>query len=354
MKSRIALIVLMIAAACAAEAAVIHLKNGDRITGDILTSDEKTVTVKTEFLGDVKVSREAISGIDSEQPLVVTLSDGRKVEGTIATTPQAVVVSPPGAAEVRTDMADLAAVRTEPAQAAYEREQTRLKNPPFFDFWTLNADLGLALTRGNSSTSTLNTNGSLIRATGFDKITLYFSQLYATQSTTEPYGKTANRMSGGVRYDRNISSRTFAFGITEFDHDQFLDLNLRSVFGGGLGVHVLDTERNEFSLGAGFTWNREAFSTGLTRNSGEALFYEASQHKLNGSLSVHQRFQIYPNLTERGQYRMSFEGGTIVKLTRFLNLNTTLVDRYLSNPVADKKSNDVVLTTGIGITFSQN
>ncbi len=353
MKPAVVFATLVLGAVSLVGAATITLKNGDRVTGDILTSDDATVTVKTESMGEIKIKREAIAGINSEEPLVVTLADGRKAEGTVASKNQAVVVTPAQGPEVRANVGDLRALRTEAAEAAYEREQTRLKNPPFFDFWVLNAGLGLALTRGNSTTSTLNTNANISRTTGYDKITLYFTQLYATQSTTEPYGKTANRVSGGARYDRNFGKRGFAFGTTDFDYDEFIDLDLRSVFGGGLGVHILKTDRNVLDFGAGFTWNREAFGDGLVRNSAEALISESSDHKINSVLRLYQHSQVYPNLTDRGQYRMNFEGGVGVKLTKFMDLNTSFVDRYLSNPVDAKQSNDMMFTTGVGFTFAQ-
>ena len=43
----------------------IVLKNGDRLTGVIETSDDKTLVIKTEFAGEVTVQWSAVQDINS-------------------------------------------------------------------------------------------------------------------------------------------------------------------------------------------------------------------------------------------------------------------------------------------------
>lgn len=42
---------------CCLQADQVTLKNGDRITGKIVTSDAKTLTIKTDAMGEVKIDR---------------------------------------------------------------------------------------------------------------------------------------------------------------------------------------------------------------------------------------------------------------------------------------------------------
>ena len=51
----------------------IGLKNGDRLTGTIEKSDDKTLVIKTEFAGEVTVKWPAVQEITSTQSLHVTL-----------------------------------------------------------------------------------------------------------------------------------------------------------------------------------------------------------------------------------------------------------------------------------------
>jgi small nuclear ribonucleoprotein (snRNP)-like protein len=63
----------------------IVLKNGDRLTGTIEESDNKTLVIKTEFAGEVTVQWPSVQEINSTQPLYVSLSDGKTVVGTVTT-----------------------------------------------------------------------------------------------------------------------------------------------------------------------------------------------------------------------------------------------------------------------------
>lgn len=332
---------------------VIQLSNGDRVTGEILTSDAKTLTVKTELMGDVTIERSGIVSVRSEQPLNVTIEGGETVVGSIETREQTVRVRRQDSTEVTAPLASVTAIRNDAEQAAWEREQERLNNPGWRDFWSGAADLGLATARGNARTTTISTGFNASRETGFDRTRLTYSQIYSTQNTKEPYGATANRINGGARYDRDITGRLFAFSFGDFTFDEFQDLDLRSVLGGGLGWKIIDTQRTLFNFGAGGNWAREKFATGLIRNSGELNLGEESRHKLTNTVRLFQSISLYPNLSETGEFRMDFDGGMSAKLNSFLSWNVTISDRYLSNPLPGKKSNDLLLTTGISFTFSQ-
>ena len=60
----------------AALADQVTLKNGDRLSGVIVKSDTKQLTLKSEFAGTVKISWEAIEAITSTAPLYVHLTSG--------------------------------------------------------------------------------------------------------------------------------------------------------------------------------------------------------------------------------------------------------------------------------------
>ena len=62
------------------------LKNGDRLTGSIVNSDGKTLTLKSEFAGEVKIQWDAVTEITSSQPLYLTGKDGQVLVGNVKTT----------------------------------------------------------------------------------------------------------------------------------------------------------------------------------------------------------------------------------------------------------------------------
>lgn len=79
------LLAALLIAQSAASAAVVTLKNGDRVTGEVIESNDAKLRVNTEFLGEVEISWEAVSGIDSDDPLHVSSSDGQVLVGPLTT-----------------------------------------------------------------------------------------------------------------------------------------------------------------------------------------------------------------------------------------------------------------------------
>lgn len=342
-----------LAATMALQADQVTLKNGDKVTGKIVDSDAKTLTVKSEFMGEVKIDRTAIVGISSDAPLNVTLKDGRKFQGTVAASDSTLRVEKGGEALASAALDTVTAIRDDAAQKAWEREQERLTNPRFGDFWSGFVGFSLASASGNANTTTVATSASATRDAGNYKLALGFNQMYSTQSTTAPFGVTANRLSGTFRIDRNITSRMFLFGNSHFDYDQFLDLDLRSVFGGGLGWHVWKSQKGFWDVSAGGGWNREKFGSGLVRNSGELMFGEESEHRVNARLKLFQKLSLWPNMTDTGEFRFGFNAGAVVPVFKWLEWTAGVSDNYLSNPPAGKLKNDTIFNTGVRVSFDQ-
>jgi putative salt-induced outer membrane protein len=344
---------ILVIAALPALADTVTLSNGDRVTGKVVNTAGGKLTVKTEFMGDVQIDRKGVVSIQTDEPLNVTTAAGETIVGTIDTEAEKLRVTKPDESEVSLAIGEFEAIRDDAAQAAYDREQERQNNPGLRDFWKGTVDFGWAGAAGNARTTTLSTGAEAIRQTGFDKITLTFAQIYSSQSTTEPTGSTANRISGKAGYNRDVSGKLFVYGGAAFDFDEFQNLDLRSVLGGGLGYHIIRSKPNNWDFGAGGNWNREAFSTGLTRNSFEVNLMENSDHQLNDRVKLYQSFAFFPNISNSGEYRFNFDGGVDFKLNSMFSLTANVSDRYLSNPIGGNKKNDVIYTMGVKLSFEQ-
>lgn len=334
----------------------ITLRNGDRLTGSIVTSDEKTLTLKTEFAGEVKIDRTAITQIESDQVLNVTLKDQGKLQAKVETTPDSATLRKPDGAVLTVGPDTLSTLRNDASQRAWEREQERLLHPRLTDFWSGFVSFGLANSSGNSKTTSVSTAASATRAAGRNKMALNFAQLYATQSTTLPYGATANRISGSFRIDRDVNHRLFAFGINAYDYDRFLDLDLRAVVGGGFGYHVWKHRKGYLDVSGGGNYNREKFSTpqgALIRKSAEASIGQEFGYQLLSKLKLFERLSIFPNFSDTGEYRMNFDSTASVPVLKWLEWNVGFNSRYLSNPLPGKRRNDTILTMGIRVSFDQ-
>ena len=147
-----------------------------------------------------------------------------------------------------------------------------------------------------------------------------------------------------------MSEKSFAFGTLDLFNDRFQDLDLRTVLGAGGGLHAIKNAHTSLDLMIGGTFDREFFTT-LNRSSAELLLGESFTHKFFASTTFNEVLFFYPNLSSTGEFRSTFSAGLVTKLSKTLSWQTAFNDYYLSNPVPGKKTNDLLLTTGIRLIF---
>jgi putative salt-induced outer membrane protein len=65
-----------------------------------------------------------------------------------------------------------------------------------------------------------------------------------------------------------------------------------------------------------------------------------------------QKLYFFPNLNDTGEYRATFNFGTVTKINKWLGWQNAFGDIYVTNPPAGSKQNDILLTTGLNISFA--
>jgi putative salt-induced outer membrane protein YdiY len=356
-------IILILAAICllspCAFADQITLKNGDRLTGDIVRLDDKTLLLKSEFVGEVTIQWAAVDAIVSAQTLHVGLKDGQTVVGTLAAKDGNFQVQTKDTGTVMTAKDSIVVMRSDKEQTAYDAALYRLQHPHLLDFWGGYFDAGLSTTRGNSDTLSFVLGAKAIRDAQNDKITVYMNSIYAkntvaaTLTTPAASVTTAHAINGGIRADLNVNPKLFAFGFTDFEFDQFQMLDLRNVLGGGAGFHAIKTKRTVFDLSGGGAYDQAFYSTGTTIKSGELVLGEQLSYQISGRSSFSEQLQFFPNLSHTGQYRGVFDSNITTKLSSWLNWQVSFQDRYVSDPIPGIKNNDLLLSTGIRLTYGK-
>jgi putative salt-induced outer membrane protein YdiY len=325
----------------------IVLVNGDTITGAIVKKDGGKLTVKTEYMGEVTMPWKAVRSVKSDEPLTVELPGGERVSGKVATSQdQLVVVATP---ERTTPLATVGDMRNPAEQHSWER----LQHPGIFELWTGFFDAGLALARGNARTDTLTNTFAATRITRKDKITLSFNQIYGTARVDNVTSTIASALRGGWSYNRQLGNRLFASTLNDYEHDRFQNLDLRFVAGGGLGFNAIKGEMTNLTFQAGGDYERENFMQGLERDSAEANFGNDFLHKFSSVSSVTQSFRFFNNLSHTGEYRMNCDIGAVTALKKWLGWHVTASDRFLSNPVFGRQRNDLLLSTGLRVSFAR-
>ena len=377
---------LLLLLAIPALADQIVLKNGDKLTGSITKSDGKALVIKTDYAGDVTVKFDAIQSLSSTGDLNVTLG-GKTAVGPVTTTGADVVVATKTGGLVEAPISSVTLLRSPAEEAAYRKSL----HPGFAEGWAGGANLGFALTAGNSETKNLNIGLNAVRTGFHDKLILYETSIYATTGKAalqpiSPAQTTANSNSGGLRYDRDFAPRAFGFGSADFFNNSLQNLDLRYILGGGIGFHAIKTPNTTLDLLAGINYTHESFSDLMQTETNPTpppptitVLYNHSDssaaltvgdnltYKLGKNSVFTQSFLLYPSFS---QVNIAFPGATpddvrilrgvfnlgfVTKIHKWLGWQVTLADVFDNHPLASNppiERNDITLATGLNFSFT--
>jgi putative salt-induced outer membrane protein YdiY len=351
--------------ASAAFADQVTLKNGDRFSGNIVTGDGKTLLLKTEFAGDITIQWDAITAIESSDNLNLTLKDGKRLSGKIVTQDGKFVVAGAPPAEAAAAKDTIVAVRNDAEQKAFDVEAEKMAHPKFTYFWSGLFDTGLALTRGNSDNTTFTLASKAVRDTPRDKLTVYGTYIYGRDSSTPPTRTTANALNAGIRGDLNLSPRVFLFAFADYQTNGLQHLDLRQTYGGGIGYHLIKTDRTTFDVFGGISYERDAFGAytllgppiafipASNTNSAAAVVGQEFDTKLSKRTTFTERLSLYPNLSNTGNFRSQFDTTLVTQFKTWLNWQITFSDSYINYPPPGLKANDLLLSTGFRVTWGK-
>ena len=339
----------------------VTLKNGDRLTGTVVKSDGKTLVIHTDAAGDVELKFDAIQDIKTEAELHVGLKDGKTAVGPVTTSDGKLDIATKSGS-VEAAPGDVTMIRNDAEQTAYEKKL----HPGLMHGWEGGVNVGFSIARGNSETESLALAFNADHPTEHDKITLYANTINTTNNLATP-SSVANLTQGGARYDRDLTNRLFAFAAADFMVNGLQFLDLRQVYGGGLGVHVIKSDRTILDLLAGLNYTHETYSNGnvivpgpppvyesygVTNRFLAGTFGEEWDQKLGKSTTLTQTLGFFPNLQQTGEYRFTFNVGSTTKISKWFAWQNLFGDIYISNPPAGAKNNDLILTTGLSVVFA--
>jgi putative salt-induced outer membrane protein len=338
----------------------VTLKNGDRLSGTIVKSDGKTLVLHTEFAGDVTIDFKAVTQITSEKDLRVDTSDKKTLVGPVTTSDGKIEVATKAQGTVEVPLASIAVIGSE---ADYEKSA----HPGLLRGWNGGVNLGFSLARGNSETSNLALGINAVHPTLNDKTVIYLSSIYTQNDLATP-STVANLITAGIRYDHNLNPKLFAYVAADFMSNALQDLDLRGMYGGGLGFHAINSDRTVLDFFAGLNYTHETYSNGpvntpvtvpptyssygVTNRFAALTLGEQLVQKAGKTTVVTEKFDFYPNVQNTGEYQWDFNLGTVTKIAKWLGWQNQFSDIYVSNPPVDKKKNDLILTTGLNFSFS--
>lgn len=317
-RHRIALVWLAAAAlACllahrlAAQQTIIHLRDGDRVTGVILSENTNSLVLSNALSASIVIPQRAIA---RREPVTAP---------PLANTGIAVAVAP-----------------------SPPPPQTNVARKPLL-VWggeiQLGADLGFS-----------ERNRQLY--TGRAKVNLTYDGLRNLFDYSFSYGRTegivsANRMDGSVKSDYDLTRRLYVYNLFGGGYDEIRRIDRRYETGPGLGYHLVRRTNFVFKTEAGVNYQAQYLADDSETEKFFFRFAEDAAWKITPKLSFDEKFEFFPQVGNFGVYRFRFESNVRYSLLNNLFFTVTVIDQYDSQPAEGVGPNDLQVRSTIGVKF---
>ncbi|HBP87158.1 MAG TPA: DUF481 domain-containing protein [Nitrospirales bacterium] len=327
----LSLVVVMLAVlgnVAVSAADVIFLKNGDRVSGEILTMEDTVLKIDTDYADVLNIDWEDVAGLTSDKPLWVSFHD----EGII-----------PDGIGVR-DGDRLILVSLEPDGPV---QLDTIKTINLFELsYRGSLGIGGSLTAGNTQTETINASGDLTINKGWHRIILD-----GRANRGRAQGQlTAQNGALNTRWDYFLSKRAYLPLINFLEHDKFQNLSLRSTTIIGAGYDLLDRRANVLTFAAGPTVVYQNFT--MERSTVIPAFsWQTRWHLefLGGDLKVWHDHIGTRDIGRDDAVRVNANQGIRVKVYKDLSIRFEYNVRYNSKPAEDRKTMDTTIIFGLSL-----
>lgn len=317
---------------------VITLRNGDQVTGEILTLQYGQLQLKTDDMGTVLIKWDAIATIESRYFFDVEQIGGERFYGVLGSTPdgsQVIVHGPSGS---------LHQIQTERVTRIAKLEST---------FWSRidgSFSIGYNFTK---STDITVVSGQFDATYRSEKLVASLSA--DVNSSTTPEQGTLDRDQIGFTNRWELASRNFWAALVNLERNEELGIEGRVQLGGGFGRYLYQSPHSEVAAYVGAALNREW----VTGNEGAQ---ESAEGVLGGSWrifkldspkqSLTSQLVLYPSITESGRYRGKADVSYRQEIVKDFFFDLSFYYDYDNQPPGDATAkDDYGLVTSLGYTF---
>lgn len=340
----------------------------DRVTvkGTVLEGEVQSVSGKTVVLttvygkGEIEIATADVEAIETDASFHVFHGDDvETVGGIVAVTPAAVTLASAGAAPREIPFAEVYAAPRDPGPDA----SWLARRPVELPYWSGNVDLSFAATQSTVNTTALATGLGLRRERGPSRFRFDASYVRGTTHDEEddpgtPEDETdqeitADQLRGFLRQEYDLTSRIFALGSFEAEHDGVESLSYRLIPKLGAGFKIVNTEAIYLAVDSGPAYVYERFYDDTLNNYLALAFGAESAVKLPWlGASWHTRLDYLPSVTDwMDDYRLRGESALVVPIYEQLAFKASLVDEYNSQPEDDTSANSLTTLLGLSLLY---
>jgi Protein of unknown function, DUF481 len=362
------------------------LKNGDRLTGELMNSTGTEIKFKSDLAGEVTVKWDDVRELKSERDFAVVPKDvkdatdsatvpqgaikigekGITVSSVPATKPE--VSAAPPASGAKPAAARQAAAKEIPTSkiasvvddATYQKEINRKIG--FRSGWDGHITTGTSLIFSTQNSSLYQVDTSLKRS--IPTVSWLDPKLRSTIDFTLSAGKTTqpgtettitNIYHVGGERDEYFNRRGYYLQVLSLDHNYSQGLVLQQNYGGGIGATLIKKKDATFDITADLHYENQQFNA-------TANVEELTLHLIGSTLTeVYTRKfgklqfseKLLADVAWNNGSAFSASGTSSLRLPVYKKLafSVSTIDNFLNNPQIGYKKNSFQLTTGFALNL---
>lgn len=322
-----------------AQADTIKLKNGDVITGKVISATGGNLIVAPAFASgtEIKIPQEKVATFATDKPIVLELNDGTVMNQAL-------------------DVAEAGNVKTKAGGTLVPQKialQLVKKINPEPVQWHGAVGVNGMIANSTSKTTTLGISANGVRRTDKDRIKLAAAYNFGEQESNGVKSTTANNWDASGSYDYFITKKWYTYLGAQFGGNKVNNLDLRFVPSVGMGYQWIDEPDFHFSTEAGLSWIYQDYSTNPSPTKEWALrfAYHVDKTLHDDRIFLFHNLAYMPSVKDFGAYLLQTDAGMRVALSKnmFTDLKMNLTYDSDAAKSAEKTSSQVLL--GVGYSY---
>ena len=318
-----------------ASADEVWLKNGDHLTGKVVSLDSGLLVFKTSYAGDLSIKWEEVANLKTDEPVKVVLGDETTAQGP---------VSPGEAGKVKVKAEQVA----EPVTVDLANVKVINPKPPLST--TLRISVGATRNSGNTDSQDFYGQLDFIARTAMNR----FSVGGNYQRSEENNVKTADNAMAYIKYDHFLTEKWYLYANATGQQDEFQDLNLRATLGVGAGYQFFETERTNLALEGGLSYVNEDFDTAPDDSYAAGRWGLKFDHYI---LPKSLQFFLYhtglQSLESSDDLVLYTQTGFRIPFYKDLNVSLQMNWQYDKSPAPGREKNDYTYILALGYQWSK-
>ena len=332
-----------------AEKIILHLKNGDRVAGTIVSEDTNRVTITTSWIKELAVPVAQIERREAVPPEAVA----PKTNAPAATAPAlAEKKAPPPGQPAITNLVPSAQPGVPVAVMPVLQPKPQTPKPKR---WKGEVKLGADFLFGAKEQQIYYGRFKLAYERPYDSNPKQFFRNIFDYGID--YGRTdgvlsSDRMDGSDKTDFDIGKRKiFVYNLAGVGYDTIRKIDIHYEVGPGVGYHLFTLTNFVLNIEGGFNYQVQHRSD---HTETEKFYYRLAEDltwKLSKRFTLTEKLEFCPQVEDVQQYRARFESTLSYGFWQNLALNLSVLDLYDTQPANGVPKNDLQIRSSLGITF---